>query len=175
MFSFTEKDLDAVALLRPITANNNKIDIEGAIANAHQLRSAYFTAAFKSVFGAVADRYKTYRANQNAIATLNGMSNRELADMGVTRSNIHHAVLGEVAVRTSLTKKLFKLVVSGFEGFRHWRSQKNGYEQLMAMDARQLSDIGLTRGDIAAAVSGKGLLANDNYTAANDETGRKVS
>ena len=175
MFSFTERDLDAVALLRPITANNNKIDVDAAIANAHQLRSAYFTGAFAALFGAVATRYNAYRANQNAIAALQGMSNRELSDMGVTRSNIQHAVMGDAVVRTPVSKRLVKLVVSGFTTFQKWRSQKNGYQQLMAMDTRQLSDIGLTRGDIAAAVSGKGLLANDNYTAANDETGRKVS
>jgi hypothetical protein len=39
------------------------------------------------------------------------------------------------------------------------------YVHLMAMDARQLADIGLTRGDVAAAINGnKERLANDNMT-----------
>jgi uncharacterized protein YjiS (DUF1127 family) len=193
MFSFNEKDLNAVAMLRPNVANNNTIDIDSAIANAHRLRSEYFRGMVGSAFSGLIAKYVRYRSNQRAIAQLNAMSNYELSDLGVSRSNIEHAVMGEDAmvrahrlrsiyvgslIRSAVSKVV--TVVSATIGsvassYKETRLRKNGYQQLMAMDARQLSDIGLTRSQVSAAVSGRGSMANDNHAISNNNGGRKVS
>ncbi len=176
MISFTKADLEAIAMISPVTANCNKVNMDELIARAHYERSAYITGLFKSGFKKIADAYRTRRQNSLAIAQLQSMSNRELSDMGVARCDISRAVLGEAAVRTPLSKKIATVLAPYFAKYEGWRSHRAGYAQLMAMDTRQLSDIGLTRGDIAAAVAGKGTLANDNVIApANNNGGRKVS
>ncbi|MEH6475551.1 MAG: DUF1127 domain-containing protein [Sneathiella sp.] len=175
MFSFTEKDLDAVALLKPVTANNNKINIDAAIAAAHKARSEHMYSMIDALFTGVAKLYTSYTAKQTAIAQLNAMSNSELSDLGVSRSNIKNAVMGEVAFKTPVStrvKKLFSGLQTSFEG---WQRRRVGYALLMAMDTRQLNDIGLTRSGILAAMNSEGGLANDNQFAANNNGGRKVS
>jgi len=175
MFSFTEKDLDAVALLNPATANNNAVDVQSAIVKAHQVRSEYLHDLIGSTFTGLVARYNDYSAKQKAMVQLGAMSNLELSDLGVTRSNIRHAVMGDTPTQTPLVTYFSKAIVSVVTGLEGWRRRRSGYAQLMAMDARQLSDIGLTRGDIASAMTyGRGL-ANDNLVAVNGNGGRKVS
>ncbi len=175
MFSFTEKDLDGIAFLQPKTANNNKFDVDAAVARAHQLRSEFFTSSIKSLVSKMSAKRKERAAARRAIAQLSAMSDYELSDLGVARSNIAYAVMGEDAARTPLRGVIKSKLAALASSFKKWQHQRAGYDQLMAMDARQLSDIGLTRGDISAAVAGRGRMANDNYTAANDDGGRKVS
>lgn len=184
MISFTKADLEAIALINPVTtANSNKINVEALIAKAHQERSEYivgmFAAGFghiKAAFGKVAALYRAKRQNQLAIEQLQTMSNRELADLGVARSEIKHAVLGEDAAHVPLVKKVSQSFAALLKRYHNQQNFRSGYAQLMAMDSRQLSDIGLTRGDIAAAVAGNALQANDNVVApANNNGGRRVS
>ena len=175
MFSFTEKDLDGIAFLQPKTANSNQFDVDAAVARAHELRSEFFTNSIKSLVSKMSAKRKERAATRRAIAQLHSMSNRELADLGVSRSNIAYAVMGEAAAHTPLRGVIRNKLAALASGYKQWQQKRTGFDQLMSMDARQLSDIGLTRGDISAAVSGKGVLANDNYTAANDDGGRQVS
>lgn len=176
MIGLNEKDIDAIALLKPATANNNKIDVQAYIDRAHYERSAYLTAAISNAFGAMKAKLAKSRANAKAIAQLQNMTGRELSDLGITRSEIRVAVMGDAAVKKPLSTKLAALVAPLVKSYEDWRSRREGYAQLMAMDARQLSDIGLTRGDIEAAVAGKGTLANDNVVAAaNNNDGRQAS
>jgi len=175
MFSFTAKDLDGIAFLQPQTANNNKFDVDAAVARAHQLRSEFFTSAIKSLVNKMSTSLKNRAEARRAVAQLSAMSDYELSDLGVSRSNIKYAVMGEVAAKTPLRGVIRNKLVAAVSAYKKWQHQRSGYQQLMSMDARQLSDIGLTRGDIHAAVAGKGVLANDNYTAANNDGGRQVS
>ena len=176
MISFTKKELESIALLNPVTVNNNSIPMDILIAKAHRERSAFISGLIVKGFSKVATAYKTRRQNAIAMAQLHSMSNRELSDIGIARCDIHHAVLGETdngkTPKVGL-KALAALLVVKYEA---WRQKRQGYAQLMAMDSRQLSDIGLTRGDIMAAVEGKGaVLANDNIVAANTNSGRWAS
>ncbi|MCG8490960.1 MAG: DUF1127 domain-containing protein [Sneathiellales bacterium] len=176
MIGLNEKDIDAIAMLKPATANNNKIDVQAYIDRAHYERSAYLTEAIAKVYNALKGKIAKSRANAKAIAQLQNMSGRELSDLGVARSEIRIAVMGDAAFRKPLLSKLATLVAPLVKSYEDWRSRREGYAQLMAMDARQLSDIGLTRGDIEAAVAGKGALANDNAVpAANNNDGRQAS
>ncbi len=104
------------------------------------------------------------------------MTDRELKDLGITRGEIRQAVRGNAPAAPTLAQKLVKAFAPLFSRYNEWRNRREGYAQLMAMDARQLSDIGLTRGDIAAAVTGTATMANDNAVlAANNNDGRQVS
>jgi len=175
MFSFTEKDLDAVALITPQTANNNTINVEAAVANAHQLRSVYVRSLVGNAMSNLKNRINNYRKTQRALAQLNAMSSRELADIGITRGGIEQAVMGDTALKTGFADSVKKATVSFVKSYEGWRLRRAGYAQLMAMDARQLSDIGLNRGDVAEAMAGHITLANDNAAVANNNGGRKVS
>jgi|GEM_PF-3826063 len=177
MISFTKKELESIALLNPVQANTNTVQMDVLIAKAHRERSAYISGLFAKGFSKIALAYKTRRENAIAMEQLNGMSNRELSDIGIARCDIQHAVLGEVATRKTFRVAFKSFVAPIVANYENWRLKRQGYAQLMAMDARQLSDIGLTRGDIMAAVEGKGVvLANDNaIAAANNNSGRWAS
>lgn len=176
MIGLNDKDIDAIAMLKPATANNNKIDVQAYIDRAHYERSAYLTAAISKAVGTVKAKIAKSRANAKAMAQLQNMTSRELSDLGIARSEIRIAVMGDAAFRKPFFTQLATLVAPLVKSYEDWRSRREGYAQLMAMDARQLSDIGLTRGDIEAAVAGKGTLANDNAVpAANNNDGRQAS
>ncbi|MBL4908003.1 MAG: DUF1127 domain-containing protein, partial [Sneathiella sp.] len=147
MISFTKTDLEAIAMLRPVTANTNKIDIDEFIIKAHYERSVYVRALFVNGFKKVTAVYRARRQNASAIRQLKTMSNRELSDMGVARCDIERAVLGEIAFHPSILKRSFDAITRLVGKYRNWQDNRTGYAQLIAMDARQLSDIGLTRGD----------------------------
>ena len=178
--SFTKKELEAIAMLQPVKANTNQVDMDAMIARAHQLRSEYVhdaaRAAFKAVFGGLAAAYRTRRDYNKAVNALEAMTDRELKDLGITRGDIRQAVRGNVPAAPTFAQKLVKAFAPLFSRYNEWRSRREGYAQLMAMDSRQLSDIGLTRGDVAAAVAGKAAMANDNVVpAANNNDGRRAS
>lgn len=171
MLSYDKKAIEALALVEPIkSTNNNHIDTEALVRRAHKLRSEFVMNTLKSAFEATVGRYEKHRNIQTAKAALYSMSDRELQDIGINRSEIDFAVTGKSASapKVSLWKNLA----------REWvKAQKTraGYAHLIAMDARQLADIGLTRGDIEAAVNGKLYAqANDNRTVANNNGQRKA-
>ncbi len=177
--SFTKRELEAIALLQPVTAsaNVNTVDMDALIAKAHQLRSAYVRSLMSAAAAKIAAAYKTRRDYSKAVSTLHAMSNRELADIGLSRSEIETAVRGHMPAKVTLAQKIAGKLAPLAKRYADWRSRRQGYAQLMAMDLRQLSDIGLTRGEIEAAVAGKGSLANDNVALAanNNASGRQVS
>ncbi|WP_025898455.1 DUF1127 domain-containing protein [Sneathiella glossodoripedis] len=184
MISFTEKDLDDLAMFAPavskagtpkLIANNNGINMDRIIADAHRARSEQAHRMVADIVSSLKARIAEYRKTQTAIAQLQAMSDRELSDLRVTRSNIVHAVKGDKAAKTSKIKPVLAWIGRMGEKVAEWRMRREGYHQLMAMDARQLSDIGLTRGDIANVMSGKSALANDNVRAANTNKDVKAS
>ena len=44
-------------------------------------------------FGSVADRYTTYQLYRETFAELSALSNRELADIGLARGDVHRAAV----------------------------------------------------------------------------------
>ncbi len=170
MMSYNKKDIEALALLRPVESNNNHIDVDRHVYEAHVLRSEYISGQISNLFASIANKYKTYRRNQLAKQSLYAMTDRELADLGISRAEIDYVVDGktqpEASEQGSFLAKLFRSISAKIAAAQKARA---GYAQLMAMDARQLADIGLTRGDIEAAVNdGLPKKANDNLSAANN-------
>ena len=177
MISFTKKELESIAMLNPVVVTTNNVPMDELIARAHRERSAFITGLIIAGLSKVAIAYRTRRQNAIALAQLQGMTNRELSDIGIARCDIEHAVLGDTASKATIGTMLKTVLVPIGAKIAAWRHNREGYAQLMAMDARQLSDIGLTRGDIMAAIDGKGIaLANDNAVgAANNNSGRRAS
>lgn len=177
MISFTKKELESIAMLNPVIVTPNNVPMDVLIARAHRERSAFITSLIVAGVSKVAVAYRTRRQNAIALAQLQGMTNRELSDIGIARCDIEHAVLGDTASKATLGTTLKAAIAPIGVKIAAWRHKRDGYAQLMAMDARQLSDIGLTRGDIMAAIEGKGIaLANDNaVSAANNNSGRRAS
>jgi len=175
MISFTEKDLDALALMAPATANNNTIDIDKLVARAHIARSNHLRDMFADAVQSISDRIEKYRASQRALAQLQGMSGRELSDIGITRGEISFAIKGDASEKTSFFDGLKDGVVRVSNKIAEARLRREGYHQLEAMDYRELHDLGLTRGDIDNVMAAKAGRANDNVHVANNNKGRQVS
>ncbi len=175
MISFTEKDLDALALMAPATANNNTIEIDRLVARAHVARSEYLRDMIAGAGKGIANRVQKYRDSQRVLAQLQGMTNRELSDIGITRGEISFVMNGDVAEKPSFFAALKDGLVRLSAKIAEARLRREGYYQLAAMDYRELSDLGLTRGDIHNVMAGKATRANDNVHVANNNKGRQVS
>lgn len=175
MISFTEKDLDALALIEPVNANNNTIEIEKLVARAHVVRSEHLRGMLADAVQSVSNRIQKYRESQRVLAQLQGMSGRELSDIGITRGDISFVLKGDGAEKASFFAGLKDGVARVSRKIAEARLRREGYHQLVAMDYRELNDLGLTRGDIDNVMIAKAGRANDNVHVANNNKGRQVS
>ena len=160
MLSYSKNEIEALALIEPVEANNNNFDTNIYVHRAHQLRSEYLVEKLAALYDGTVGRYRRHRALEAAKDSLYAMSGRELHDIGITRSEIDRAVEGKTEMETVKKTGFWKSLA---EKFIEAQKARAAYVHLMAMDTRQLADIGLTRGDIEAAVHGDmERLANDN-------------
>ncbi|WP_340150351.1 DUF1127 domain-containing protein [uncultured Sneathiella sp.] len=160
MISYGKKEIEALAFIEPINTNNLVIDTEKYIRNAHELRSEFLTDALRKMYRRTVGKYKEYRQLEAAKETLFAMTDRELKDIGITRSDIELAVEGRremaMTTKTGFWRKLMNKFIEA-------QQARAAYVHLMAMDSRQLADIGLTRSEVEAAVNGnRNDRANDN-------------
>jgi uncharacterized protein YjiS (DUF1127 family) len=165
MMSYNQKELEALAMIQPVQVMEEKIDIDALVYNAHVLRSQYVSESVASFYKRTLGKLAKRRHIAAAKRQLHAMTDRELNDIGITRSDIDYAVEGKTAMdaksKTTIWNRLKETFVKA-------QKARAGYAQLMAMDARQLADIGLVKGDIEAAVNGNiELLANDNVSKAS--------
>ncbi len=94
---------------------------------------------------------RRWHARRAAYAQLMAMDQRQLDDIGLTRSSIHDAVYGrQVANGEALARGLMALG----RRLAEWRRRQLARQELLGLDDRMLSDIGLSRGDIEAAIRG---------------------
>lgn len=151
MMSFEEKDLEALALLEP-QKNDPSFAYNGALV----------TRAYESVVGlstknpvkwlrAAAKAYRRHRERGAAKFKLYAMSDRQLRDIGLTQSQIYHAVERTKEKRKLKFPAFFRFLAKRFSEASRVRK---AYVNLLVMDSRQLADIGLTRGDIQAVRNG---------------------
>ncbi|USG60388.1 DUF1127 domain-containing protein [Sneathiella marina] len=164
MMNYNQKELEALAMIQPVQVNKENVNVDALIYRGHVLRSEYISNGIASLYNKVTGKFAKSRQIAAAKRSLYAMSDRELVDLGITRSEIDYAVEG---------RRGEKPAPSFWASFKEKlvRAQKAraGYAQLMAMDARQLADIGLVKGDIEAAVHGNtALLANDNLAQASN-------
>lgn len=164
MNNYSIKDIEALAQLQSGQSNNNFVNIDGLIYRAHVLRSQYITKLFSGLYNGVVGGFLKSRELAAAKRHLYAMSDHELKDLGITRSDIENAVEGvtsqDAQPKRSLLIRGFKAIAAKFVQAQEARA---AYAVLMAMSSRELSDIGLTRGEINTAVhGGYPRLANDN-------------
>lgn len=157
MISYGKKEIETLALIEPVNNNSNYIDIETYINKAHNLRAKFMVEVFSNLYQATIGKIMQNRELAAAKNALYGMSDRELKDIGINRNEIDRAVEGRVATETTGNKGFLSNLVTKFV---EAQTSRAAYVHLMAMNSRELADIGLTRSEIEAAVSGN--RTNDN-------------
>lgn len=166
MISYGKKEMEALALIEPVNINRVNIDTEAYIRKAHKLRSEFLTDLLSSFYQATVVKYRKSREIQAAKNALYTMSDHELSDIGVFRSEIEQAVAGTKKMETTVKEGFLASLVSKYVEAQKART---AYVHLMAMNSRELADIGLTRGEIAAAVNSNSIgRANDNQAQASN-------
>lgn len=169
MMNYNQKELEALAMIQPVQVKKENIDIDALVYNAHVLRSQYVSESIASFYKRTLGRLAKRQHNAAAKRSLHAMTDWELNDLGITRSEIDYAVEGKKAMESASKATFWGRMKDKLANAQRARA---GYAQLMAMDTRQLADIGLVKGDIEAAVNGNvDLLANDNIskTSSNNE------
>ena len=164
MMNYNQKELEALAMIQPVQVNKENVNVDALIYRGHVLRSEYISNGVASLYKKVTGKFAKRHQIAAAKRSLHAMSNLELNDLGITRSEIDYAVEGKMA--TNSAPSFWTTVKAKLAQAQKARA---GYAQLMAMDARQLADIGLVKGDIEAAVHGNtAFLANDNLAHASN-------
>lgn len=164
MMNYNQKELEALAMIQPVQVKKQDVDVDALIYRGHVLRSEYMSKSIASLYNKVTGKFAKLGQIAAAKRSLHAMSDRELNDLGITRSEIDYAVEGKLDAKVAPS---FWTVVKA--KLVHAQKARAGYAQLMAMDTRQLADIGLVKGDIEAAVHGStAFLANDNLAHASN-------
>ena len=197
MIGYTNKDIDAVAMLRPvptIRADRQHEEIQRLVAKAHVERSIFIGGLIRKVFDGETGYIKVvagyllrfmqkmaaeYTASRDALKAadkLFAMTPRQLEDLGLSYRDIDAAVYGRGKKRSTLIAGLGAWIKDLPGRFAQWQKDRAGNAELMALDDRALADIGICRGEIAS-VSKYGreaakARANDN---ANDNMSTKAA
>jgi uncharacterized protein YjiS (DUF1127 family) len=170
MMSYGKQEIEALAMIEPVNTNTSYIDTEAYINKARVLRSQFIAKQFGNLYNATVGKYLQHRELEAAKDTLYAMSDRELRDIGINRGDIERAVKGDLDVSAPARKGFFASLVTKFI---EAQTSRAAYVHLMAMNSRELADIGLTRSEIEAAV--RGMRTNDNLAhASNTNDHRKA-
>ena len=123
----------------------------------------------------LAVKMRDFAERQRAKKELYGMSDRDLADLRISRSEIQTVVDGpEITARRAKPFILKRLFSSAAEYLGRKQKEWAGVRALMVMDAHQLRDLGLTPDTLHVAVKGELPVAvNDNQPAAQNDNGRR--
>ncbi|MDF2367518.1 DUF1127 domain-containing protein [Sneathiella sp.] len=160
MISYGKQEIEALAMIEPVNTNTTYIDTETYVKKAHELRSLFIAEKLSNLYQATVGKYLKNRELAAAKTALYGMSDRELQDIGITRGDIDRAVEGKSEMETTKKKGFWASLATRF---MEAQTSRAAYVHLMAMNSRELADIGLTRGDIETAVRGDRVYrANDN-------------
>lgn len=96
---------------------------------------------------------------RGAIATqLHRLDDRMLDDIGLQRWQIEKVANQAADSTTSVGKAISALLAVLSGSFTNWRNRRAAYRELMGLDDRMLQDIGMSRGDIPAAIASMGRL-----------------
>lgn len=172
MRNFGQEDLAPIATTKPVNNNDVRFDVLAVLKEAQASRNYHMHKWIADKIEAIKAKRKINAAKE----ALYQMTDRELRDIGLTRGEIDRAVEGRLnevastAPREGIMKRLVRRFIEA-------QKARAAYIQLSAMSARELADIGLTRSDIEAAVTGRlQVRANDNLIEAAHLNGhRKAS
>lgn len=171
MIGYTDKDIEAVAMLRPVAvtkADQLQNNVDKFVAKARLERSMYIGGLIRKTFGGTAGtvtviasailgflkklaaEFKASREALKAADRLFAMTPAQLEDLGLSYRDIDAAVYGRNGKRSKLSAAFIGLVKDLPARFNQWRKDRTGYGELMALDDRTLADLGICRGEIAA-------------------------
>jgi uncharacterized protein YjiS (DUF1127 family) len=87
---------EAVLLMPLVPRNDRAEEIRRIIAEARQARDAAIAARVSGFFRALRSAFVARRARRETIEQLSGLTDRELADIGIVRAGIPAAALASV-------------------------------------------------------------------------------
>jgi len=174
MMSFGEKELEALALIEPATTDHDLGGGGNTVRRTHESKVRSNFKKLARLCQPIANAYRRHRDLKASEKCLYAMSDRELRDIGAVRTEVDNAI---VKARQLRKVKISKFLKAALKEFLNSRKTKTAYVHLMSMESRQLDDIGLTRGDINAALLGtKYKFANANLVPeSNDNDQRRAS
>jgi len=117
-------------------------EFNSAMNRAREMQSKYIVRAMGAPFRALARAFKGWKANRLAHDRLLQMNNRMLNDIGLTRADIDAMDQGAGLTWVS------DLSVRMTAAFKTWNANRRARADLLALDARTLDDIGLTRAEV---------------------------
>lgn len=174
-----------------VTADYRSTHTAAAERRGREIRSRAVIDAFRAIgakLAGLAAKYHEYREERHAVARLGTLNDHQLADIGLDRSDLFNVAAGvtrlddvlalrrgereqassgqDVATTSvgasdhdhGLSGALRRFIAKSRDRAEHRRQVK----QLLAMDERQLRDIGLNRGDLIAVEMGQLSLAELN-------------
>jgi len=124
---------------------------------------------------------RTQRRERAWIRNLDGLNDRLLSDIGLTRQEIpghvrrHAAVLAVPCERPSLVRRAGRAAPTAQQRLRAWQDARVTARQLRRLDDRLLSDIGLQVGNIDWFARDLTLQSLASPAAANDDRGRRAA
>ena len=163
MMSYGKQEIEALAMIEPVNTNTGYINAEAYIRKARVLRSECMTKTMRNLYQATVGKYLRHRELEVAKEALYKMSDRELQDIGINRGDIDRAVKGNIEMDTPKKKGFWATLATKFI---EAQTSRAAYVHLMAMNSRELADIGLTRSEIESAV--RGSRTNDNLVQASN-------
>jgi uncharacterized protein YjiS (DUF1127 family) len=155
MMSFGKKEIEKLALIEPAINGNGVVGVKHEASESINRFSVlnlikWFRAGFKT--------YLRYRERERSRTKLYSMSDCELHDIGLTRSQIDCAINGKANRRTPGKWLFVKYLI---QRISEKRRSRESYAQLMEMNSRQLTDIGLTHSDIQIAFTGNATASGN--------------
>jgi uncharacterized protein YjiS (DUF1127 family) len=168
---YLTNDISAVAAINTAYINDNKVDEAALIKHAKTMRSRDIFKKLSSLSEKALGRYKLSLRTKAAKRELFAMSDRELSDLGVSRGEIDYVVDGKgqspddstIGSKPGYFKILGRKFNEARKKYAEYVRLAADYERLVAMDARQLADIGLMRDDIDVALKPRSIRSdNDN-------------
>ena len=163
-----------------VRGDDTDIRVYDALVRAQAWRARAMRQGFRQLVEGLKDLARLGRrwhARRTAYAQLMAMDQRQLDDIGLTPSEIHDAVYGrQVANGEALARGLMALG----RRLAEWRRRQLARQELLGLDDRILSDIGLRRSDIEAVirgvvVPGQGADNENQRPAANQDAPRRVA
>jgi len=166
MIAHSINEIEKKATVRPAYGLID-YDVNEVMNDAKAMRARYIYAWTRQAWQSLAAKWRQRRAYRRAFTELQGFSDYELHDIGLSRSDLRSAVYGKSLpwgerLATALSNAMARL----FGAIADWRRHRQTVVELNSLDDHVLRDIGVNRGDITNVVYGhagaRDVVANAN-------------
>jgi len=135
---------------RPALRHPSDAEIAALVQNARATRNAVLAEAVANVLANAILWFRRRREQAAAIRELEGLDERSLSDIGISRQDISALVHGARRAGPALRGQMLADFVDAklLRPLRAWRLRARTRRELMALDDTALRDIGVERGQI---------------------------